>query len=92
MTNRNIAHPAMRGFPFGLGKMLPFSPSSIPALVFGPAPPFPARGRFYFPSTGQGTHPSRCVFRVTAVLYPPVLVIVMRGGRSLHFGEKRRPR
>ena len=33
MTNPDIPHPAMRGFPFGLGKMLPFSPSSIPALA-----------------------------------------------------------
>ena len=26
MTNPDIPHPAMRGFPFGLGKILPFSP------------------------------------------------------------------
>jgi hypothetical protein len=33
MTNRNIAHPSMRGFRYGLGKILPFWPSSIPALA-----------------------------------------------------------
>ena len=27
MTNPDIAHPSIRGFPFGLGLMLPFSPS-----------------------------------------------------------------
>ena len=29
MTNPYIPHPAMRGFPFGLGKILPFSPNSV---------------------------------------------------------------
>ena len=29
MTNPDTPRPAMRGFPFGLGKMLPFSPISF---------------------------------------------------------------
>jgi hypothetical protein len=32
MTNPDIPHPGMRGFTFGLG-LLPFSPSSMPALA-----------------------------------------------------------
>jgi hypothetical protein len=33
MTNSDIPHPAMRGFPSALGKCFRFSPSSIPALA-----------------------------------------------------------